>query len=184
MAKNNTPEHHPHTHAQNRFGVIPTPLRMNARPEFTGKGVTIAFLDSGFYAHPDLTEPENRILAFEDISRRRATLNANRAPKPWDWHGTQTSVVAAGNGYLSDGIYRGIAADAQVVLVKVGAEGKITEEHIARGLEWVISNKDRYDIRIVNISLGGDQEISFQESIVDQAAEEAVRLGIVVVAAA
>src|SRR5690349_16891964 len=41
--------------------ALPTPLRMDADERFTGKGVTIAFLDSGFFAHTDLTEPVNRI---------------------------------------------------------------------------------------------------------------------------
>src|SRR6266480_3798367 len=51
---------------QNDF-VLPTPLRMDADERFTGSGVTIAFLDSGFYAHPDLTEPRHRILAYHSI---------------------------------------------------------------------------------------------------------------------
>src|SRR5712671_4826696 len=38
--------------------VLPTPLRMDAHEAFTGRGVTIAFLDSGFYAHEDLTKPQ------------------------------------------------------------------------------------------------------------------------------
>jgi serine protease AprX len=46
--------------------VLPTPLRMNASPRFTGKGITLAFLDSGFFPHPDLTQPENRIACFAD----------------------------------------------------------------------------------------------------------------------
>ena len=37
---------------------------MDADERYTGRDVTIAFLDSGFYAHSDLTEPDNRILAF------------------------------------------------------------------------------------------------------------------------
>ncbi len=170
--------------APNRFGVIPTPIRLDSDPNYTGKGVTIAILDSGFYMHPDLTEPDNRIIGFEDISKRRNELTCWGAPRPWDWHGTQTSVVAAGNGYLSNGVYRGIASDAKVVLVKVGAEGRIKEENIARGLEWVLENQERYNIQVVNISLGGDEDVPHEFSPADQAAEEAVRRGIVVVAAA
>ncbi len=184
MTKAGHPASHNHSHAQNRFGVIPTPVRLEAPAHLTGKGVTIAFLDSGFYPHPDLTEPENRIIAFKDISGHRAVLDEYGSPKPWDWHGTMTSVVAAGNGHLADGLYSGIASDAQVVLVKVGADGRITEDQIARGIRWVIENKDRYDIRIMNISLGGDDDLPSAESIADRAAEEAIKLGIVTVAAA
>ena len=176
--------HHEHDHQQNRFAVLPTLLRLDADPSRTAGGVTIAFLDSGFYPHPDLTEPANRIIAYKDITRPRAVLKPNQAPENWDWHGTMTSVAAAGNGHLSNGIYRGLASDAQVVLVKVSDNGKITEPNIERGLRWVIANKDRYNIRIVSISLGGDQDVSYTTNAVDQAAEDAVKAGIVVVVAA
>src|SRR6059036_3018867 len=53
--------------------VLPTPLRMDADERFTGRGVTIAFLDSGFYAHQDLTEPRNRIVAYHSILLLKAT---------------------------------------------------------------------------------------------------------------
>src|SRR6478752_1580144 len=51
---------------QNSY-VLPTPLRMEADTQFSGRGVTMAFLDSGFYAHPDLTKPNDRILAYHSI---------------------------------------------------------------------------------------------------------------------
>lgn len=175
-------DQHEHSHSQNRLAVLPTPVRLESDKR-TGKGVTIAFIDSGFYPHPDLTEPENRIVAFEDVSARGVSLT-DAEPASWDWHGTQVSVAAAGNGYLSDGVYRGLACDARVVLVKVSEQGRITEENIARGIRWIIENKELYNIRVVSISLGGDADVSYKENIVDQAAEEAVRGGVIVVAAA
>jgi serine protease AprX len=76
------------------------------------------------------------------------------------WHGMMTSVVAAGNGHLSDGFYRSIAPEANVVLVKIGKSGRIPEINIETGLRWVFANKDKYDIRVGNISAGGDFEQS------------------------
>src|SRR5581483_11905756 len=70
------------------------------------------------------------------------------------------------------------------VLVKVSARGKITDENIARGIRWVIANKSRLDLRILSISLGGYEDSGHESSIVDQAAEDAVKAGIVVVVAA
>ena len=175
---------HDHLHAPNRFAVIPTGVRLNADAQYSGKGVTIAFLDSGFYPHPDLCEPTNRILFYKDMSGERPTLDASDATESWQWHGTQTSVVAAGNGHLSDGGYRALAHEAQLVLVKVSTNGRITEENIARGIEWVIANRKRFNIRVLNISLGGDEDVPCTRSIIDQAAEEAIKNGIVVVAAA
>ena len=179
-----TDREHDHGHSQNRFAVVPTPLRLGVDPDRTAREVTIAFLDSGFYPHPDLTQPADRIVAYEDIKRPDATLNHEKTQDDSDWHGTMTSVTAAGNGYLSDGLYRGIASEAHLVLVKVSENGKITEPNIERGLRWVIENKERFNIRIVSISLGGDQDVSYTTNAVDQAAEDAVKAGIVVVVAA
>ncbi|MCG3121218.1 MAG: hypothetical protein ALAOOOJD_04218 [bacterium] len=175
---------HDHQHGVNRFAVIPTALRLQADTEHTGRGVTIALIDSGFYPHPDLTEPVSRIVAVADVTQSDHRLELNGQPHDWDWHGTQTSVVAAGNGRLSEGIYRSLAPEAQVVLVKASDRGKITEENIARGLQWVMANKTRYNIRVVSISLGGDEDVPYETNIVDQAAEEAVRQGLVVIVAA
>jgi serine protease AprX len=175
---------HEHSHARNRFAVIPTPVRLDALKRYRGHGVTIAFLDSGFYPHPDLVSPVNRILAYHDVTGEEPLLDASRPAQGWQWHGTQVSVTAAGNGFLSDGVYRGLASESSVVLVKVGSRGRITEENMERGLRWVIENSGRLRIRVVNISLGGDEDIPCTRSIIDLAAEEAVSRGIVVVAAA
>ena len=173
---------HNHEHTPNRFGVIPTPVRLNANPDYTGKGVTVAFVDSGFYPHPDLVTPINRVVAHEDLDQRRPL--STEPVESWQWHGTQTSVAAAGNGQLSNGTYRGLAHEAELVLVKVSERGRITEELIAQGIQWVIANRERYNIRVLNMSLGGDENVPCSRSIVDQAAEEAVSQGITVIAAA
>ncbi len=175
---------HNHQHNPNRFGVIPTPVRLNANPEYTGKGVTVAFLDSGFYPHPDLVTPVNRVVAYEDLTGERRSLLSTAPVESWQWHGTQTSVAAAGNGQLSNNVYQGLAHEAELVLVKVSERGRITEEDIAQGIKWIIANRERYNIRVLNISLGGDEDVPCSKSIVDQAAEEAIRQGITVIAAA
>ena len=179
-----SPPTHDHQHSLNRFAVIPTHLRLDADPYLKGKGVTIAFLDSGFYPHADLVEPVSRVLAFKDVTGETTSLDSREMTESWRWHGTQTSVVAAGNGQLSDGIYKGLASEAQLVLVKVSENGRISEDNIARGIEWVIENRQRCNIRVLNLSLGGDEDVPCSKSIIDQAAEEAISHGIVVVAAA
>jgi len=144
----------------------------------------MAFLDSGFYPHPDLVTPLNRVVAYEDLVEQRRTSFSTGAVDSSQWHGTQTSVAAAGKGQLSNGVYRGLAHEAELVLVKVSERGRITEENIAKGIQWVIANRERYNIRVLNISLGGDEDVPCSRSIVDQAAEQAISDGIVVVAAA
>ena len=175
---------HQHTHQPNRLAVIPTHERLNAETSLTGRGVTIAFLDSGFYPHPDLVETDNRIIAYTDLAGEHSELFKGTESYSWQWHGTQTSIAAAGNGYLSDGIYRGLAHQSNLVLVKVSEAGRITEPNIERGIRWVIENRERYNIRVLNISLGGDHDVPCSQNIIDQAAEEAIQKGIVVVVAA
>lgn len=175
---------HNHQHTPNRFAVIPTAVRLNANPNYTGKDVTVAFLDSGFYPHPDLVKPTNRVTAFHDVAGERRDFISTEPGESWQWHGTQTSVAAAGNGHLSDGVYHGLAHESELVLVKVSERGRITEENIERGIRWVIANRVRYNIRVLNISLGGDEDVPCAKSIIDQAAEEAISQGIAVVAAA
>ena len=156
---------------------------MNADEQFTGRGVTIAFLDSGFYAHDDLTQPANRIVAYHSIFDAAVDLTSLKTADVASWHGMMTSVVAAGNGHLSDGFYRGIASEANLVLVKIGRSGHIPDSQIQQGLEWVLENRKKYNIRIVNISAGGDEEQSYLESSLCQAVERAVKEGLVVVCA-
>jgi serine protease AprX len=166
---------------QGRY-VLPTWLRLGADERFTGRGVTVAFLDSGFYSHPDLTEPQSRILAYHNITPQgTGTLDSIDVAS---WHGMMTSVVAAGNGHLSGGFFRGLAPNAQLVLVKVSRSGHIPETSIMRGLEWVMDNRERYGVRVINISAGGDREESYLHNALSRSIEHAVSEGMIVVCAA
>jgi serine protease AprX len=163
--------------------ALPVPVRMDADAEYTGRGITIAFLDSGFYAHKDLTEPANRILAYHNIFEPSDGLELLQTHDVASWHGMMTSVVAAGNGHLSEGFYRSIAPEADVVLVKIGKSGRISEGNIEAGLRWVFANKEQYDIRVVNISAGGDFEQSYLYNPLCQLVEDVVKAGVTVVCA-
>lgn len=163
--------------------VLSTPLRLDADERFTGKGVTIAFLDSGFYPHVDLTTPVNRIIAYRNMLDGDGALESLFQPDVASWHGMMTSVVAAGNGSLSNGFYRGIAPDSKVVLVKLARTGRISDDDIRSGLEWVLENREKYEIKVVNISAGGDDEQSYLSDPLSQTVEECSREGITVVCA-
>lgn len=166
------------------FIILPTPLRLDADARYTGKGITICFIDSGFYLHPDLTEHSGRIKKVVDITNDNQPEKYFQQPQSNAWHGTMTSVVCAGDGFLSNGLYKGIASEAELVLLKVmNDEGHITTENIVKALQWVLKNYRKYNIRIVNMSLGDELPISFKQSEIDSLAEELVEKGIVVVAA-
>jgi serine protease AprX len=163
--------------------ALPVPVRMDADERFKGRGVTIAFLDSGFYAHKDLTEPGNRIVAYHNIFSPADDSSSLQTHDVARWHGMMTSVVAAGNGFLSEGLYRSIAPEANVVLVKIGKTGRIPESNIETGLRWVLANKEKFSIRIVNISAGGDFEQPYLVNTLCQLVEEVVEAGVTVVCA-
>lgn len=173
-------DNHLHTHALNRYAAVPTADKLKADPRFTGSGVRIAFLDSGFYPHPDIS---NRIIAFHDIHGEEKTLHSQIEPKAHHWHGTQTVVSCAGSGQLSDGVYKGIASEAELVLVKVSRTGKISDDSIVAGLEWIKGNRQKYDIRILNISLGGDTNAATKDSRINQLCEELAASGVVITVA-
>jgi serine protease AprX len=172
------PEIGPHfpVRSADDFVILPTGLRLNADPRFTGKGVTICFIDSEFYPHPDLIDFKNRVRAIIDIPNNK---NISQDKNALSWHGTMTSVVCAGDGFLSNGLYKGIASDAELVLLKVQDDaGQITDDNVVKALEWVLHHHYYYCIQVVNISLGAD------DNRVTALAEKLVEKGIIVVAAA
>lgn len=159
-------------------GVPPTPLREEADPRFRGRGVTLAFVDSGFFPHPDLVQPRDRIMAYFDAGGEDVPLYS--PVEAWHWHGTMTACVAAGSGYLSAEVFRGIASEADLVLVKASAAGRIPSMAVATGLRWLLRERERLHLRIVNVSLG----VEDREREVQAAVRDLVAAGVVVVAAA
>jgi serine protease AprX len=163
--------------------LLSTPERTSANAAYTGRGVVIAFIDSGFYPHPDLG---SRILVHVDATTNRIIEQTdNFHASDLSWHGQMTSVIAAGDGRTSNGQYRGIASDAQLVLIKVSnRRWQIKEADILRGLRWLIASHKKFNIRIVNISVGGDFESSDPQHPLHRAVRKLTEAGVVVVAAA
>lgn len=182
--------------AESAFGALPTPLRMRAHPRYTGAGTTVAIVDAAFHPHADLVRPRNRIRAWVDAGREPVQVRGfgvgERPAWPgWNagdsgqWHGLMTSAVAAGNGVLSHGLYRGIAPEAELVLIQVREpSGRITNASVARALDWLRWEGPDLGVKVVNVSLGGDFVSPLAGNPVDQAVAALIARGIVVVAAA
>jgi serine protease AprX len=181
--------------AEAAFGALPTPLRVHAHPRYSGAGVTVALVDAAFSPHPDLVRPRNRIKAWVDASREPVNLvrygpdevpewPGSGAADPGQWHGLMTSAVAAGNGALSHGLYRGLAPEAELVLIQVrGASGRIGNASIARALDWLRWEAADLSVRVVSLSLGGDPVAPLAGNPVDDAVAALVRRGLTVVVA-
>ena len=181
--------------AEAAFGVLPTPMRLHGDSRFRGRGTALALIDIGFYPHPDLVKPDNRIRAWVDASVEPVNalfFGPNETPEwpGWDsagpaqWHGLMTSGVAAGNGWLSHGLYRGFASEADVVLVQVrGQDGRIGNANIARALRWLHQNGPALGVKVVSISVAGERRDWLAWNAVDKAVSALVEDGITVVAA-
>lgn len=163
--------------------LLATPERAGANPNYTGRGVVIAFIDSGFYPHPDLG---NRVLVHVDATTSRIVEEGPAfEASDMSWHGQMTSVIAAGDGKTSNGKYRGIASEAQLVLIKVSNRRyQIKEADILRGMRWLIANHARFNVRVLNVSVGGDFESHDSQHPLFRAVRKLTREGITVVAAA
>ncbi len=157
--------------------------RLDAYPRFTGRGVTIALVDSGFYPHPDLMRPKRRIKAYADATREEAVADEFFTPRAASWHGTMTACTAAGNGYISGGRYRALAPDAEVVLIKaMSTEGRIRGKDVAHAIRFPL-RYPHLKIRVMNVSLSTPKDDPDQADV-ETAVEEIVAAGVTVFAAA
>jgi len=111
-----------------------------------GQNIGIAVLDTGICLHPDFN---NRIITFHDILHGKLSLYDDCG------HGTHVSGITASDGTASNGQYTGIAPKCNIISLKVldhKGNGNISD--VLKGIEWIVKNKERYNIRVVNISVG------------------------------
>lgn len=156
----------------------------------TGAGITVAVLDSGLWEDPaELaldTQGEQRVLARYDA---QAAEEVDMA-RDESGHGTHmTSVIASSRAVTRDGAlrpsYRGVAPDASLVVVKAfDSKGEAGFLDIVRGIQWVIENRERLNIRVLNLSFASRPRWPYWEDPVNQALMQAWKAGIVVIAAA
>ena len=156
----------------------------------TGKGVTVAVVDSGVQTyHGDLQETDlsrTRVIASPCFSEADST-------QAWDdrcGHGSHVAGIIAGNGMMSTGptctqTFYGVAPQAKLVSVRVlNPSGSSTVAAAVAGLQWIVDNKNTYNIKVVNLSLGHPVGDSYLNDPLCKAVEKVWKSGIVVVCAA
>jgi serine protease AprX len=152
----------------------------------TGAGVSVAVVDTGIASLGDFNTASNsnvsRIVASQYFSSATTNTNDNYG------HGTHVAGTIAGNswdGKNSPGQYVGIAPQATLVNVKVSDDqGNAYLSDIINGIEWAISNRVTYNIRVINLSLQSTVAESYLTDPLDGAVELAWFNGIAVVVAA
>lgn len=158
--------------------VARTSVKANtpAVKDLTGKGITIAVVDTGIYEHKDLA---GRIKAFKDVTGNKT------APYDDNGHGTHCAGDAAGNGASSKGKYKGLAPESDLVGVKVLTKmGSGSLSSVMAGIQWCIDNKSKYNINIITMSLGSSAVTPAGEDPMVKITDNAWDQGIVVVVAA
>lgn len=145
--------------------------------KYSGKNISVAVLDTGIFLHPDFS---GRILAFRDF------ISGNETPYDDSGHGTHVAGCLAGDGYLSEGRFCGIAPSCNLVIGKVlNQKGNGNIDNIISAIHWILENKDKYTIRILNISISFEEKVSeYKIKKLTDALENVWSKGILVVVAA
>lgn len=113
------------------------------RSRATGKGISIAVLDSGVSKHPDLPPlPPGSTMSF---------VSGDARPDDSIGHGTHCAGVLAGAVRPSQGPRFGVAPAATLFVGRVAdADGQAPEQVIVAGINWAL----RSGCRVISLSLG------------------------------
>jgi serine protease AprX len=168
--------------------VYPKTIKADAvwKRGVTGRGVTVAVLDTGVANLPDLS---GRLVRVTDDLTGQTTpcknLSGELDCNDRYGHGTFIAGLIAGNGASSGGRWKGVAPEARILSVKAaGADGSADVSNILAAIQWVVSFKERYNIRVLNLSLGTDSTQDWRVDPLNYAVERAWAAGMTVVVAA
>ena len=148
----------------------------------TGTGIGIAILDSGIYtSHKAFLNSAgaSRVTYSKDFT------GENRTDDPYG-HGTHVASLAAGVATAGSGsVWGGIAPNANLINLRVlNSDGAGSVSQVLSAIDWVLSNRTSFNIKVVNMSLGMPAISSYKNDPVCVATRRLVDAGVVVVAAA
>lgn len=165
--------------------------RDSANRQITGKGVTVALLDSGTAVVRGLDAP-GKLSYGPDLS-----IESNGVLTDQDTygHGTHLAGIIAGRddailtdrtiSGLSPAVQLGVAPDAGLLSMKLATtDGSTDVSQVIAALNWITEHQVNYDgsrVRVVNLSFGTGSLQSYQLDPLAAAAENAWRHGLVVV---
>ena len=179
----------------------------------TGDGVTVAVVDSGIYFDGQVKKELGAQVAKQFVGQVDFVGDGACNKEPNDKKDTHKKAIIQYDGYCwtgyatsrdhyghgshvagivwdnftdyDTGVTMGIAPDAEVLSVRVlGDNGTGTYEDVIEGIQYVVANKDQFNIRVLNLSLSAYATTPYFVDPLNRAAEQAWANGIVVLAAA
>lgn len=164
----------------------------------TGKGVRVALVDTGIT--PGLADLAGRVVPIRRADVTGSTLDLALDPRARvdcvDFsgdgdcldrygHGTFMAGLIAGNGALSQGRYKGVAPEAELVSIKIaGRDGSADVSKVLAAIQWVVSFREEYGIGVLNLSLGTDSTVHYTVDPLNLAVQRAWVSGVAVVVSA
>ena len=142
-----------------------------ASKKYNGSGVGVALVDTGVVPVPDLV---NRIVHVVDLTGEHDGMDRYG-------HGTHMAGIIAGDGSASNGTYAGVAPGANLISLKVaGLDGSTDVSVVIAALQWAVTHRAQYNIRVLNLSYGTDGTQSYSIDPLDYAVEQTWLNGIFV----
>ena len=156
----------------------------NESPFIQGKGVGVAIVDSGVTEKGDLAINTNGRGGYRIVVNEKFNSRTNSQSDGYG-HGTHIAGIIGGNGAESKGAQIGIAPKVNLINVKVSDDkGMASTSDVIAGLQWVLENKNTYNIRVLNLSMNSAVQEDHHTSPLDAAVEILWFNGIVVVVSA
>jgi serine protease AprX len=136
----------------------------------TGKGVGVAIMDSGINGtNPDVAFPEKTVANLKFTLNLSSLLEDDGTPSVGgelfvqnlpnsdntSGHGTHVAGIAAGSGNSTFGGYKGVAPGAHLVGLSVGEGLHVVYASVLQATDWLLENRERYNVQVVNNSWGG-----------------------------
>lgn len=147
-------------------GCIPYDLKYG-----TGESIVVAVVDTGVDCnHVDLL---GKVIGWKNL------MGSEMVPYDKNGHGTHSAGIIAGSGTANQ-LYRGVAPGASIVGVKaLDDKGNGRISNLVAAMDWIMENQERYNIRIVNLSLSTDEPSDGNDAGC-RAVDKAVENGLIV----
>lgn len=146
-------------------------------PTDKNEKITVAVLDTGIFEHKRLSVSSQQVIGNVDL--------ANGIEETYDDNGHGTAMAGIIAAFGINGSYLDYEEDSFINFVSIKVldyQCKGYGSKIVEGIEWAIENKDKYNIKIINISVGVPVYGSESDKIAE-AAKSAYNEGILVVTA-